>query len=108
MKWKLNPEYAATEISADLQRRVGNGVLAGQWAPELCLENKVRTVPVWRGFVNHEDPFGKYGITHVLQWEYALGGEKFAEWYPEAFRNFKPVTKYRIKDSDLVLYEKKD
>ncbi len=106
LSWIQKPEFAAAEISQDLQKRVGNGVLTGQWAPELCLENKVRTVPVWHGFVNSEQPFQHYGITHILLWEYTLGGEKFEEWYPQDFQKFRPVAKYKIKNSDLILYEK--
>ena len=105
--WMLKPQFAALEISKDLQARAPHGVITGQWAPELCLGNDLRAIPVWRGFVNSHDPFRKFGITHVLQWKYPLGGEKFEEWYPEDFRNFRVVTKYRIKGSDLILYERK-
>ena len=108
VSWMARPEYAAVEISEDLQQRVGAGVITGQWAPELCLQNKIRVVPVWQGFVNATEPFEKYGITHILQWQYPLGGEKFGEWYPEEFRRFEPIAHYRIKDSDLVLYEMRD
>jgi 4-amino-4-deoxy-L-arabinose transferase-like glycosyltransferase len=108
LSWVLRPEYAAVQISRDLQQRVGNGVVTGQWAPELCLENELRVAPVWYGFVNSTDPFRRFGITHVLVWRYALGGEKFEEWYPEEFRRFRPVARYRIKQSDLVLYEKEN
>jgi 4-amino-4-deoxy-L-arabinose transferase-like glycosyltransferase len=106
--WMIQPEYAAMNISHDLQSRVKNGVITGQWAPELCLENKLRVVPVWRGFVNSQNPFQKFGITHILQWDYPLGGEKFDEWYPEEFKQFRLITKYRIKDSDLSFYEREE
>jgi 4-amino-4-deoxy-L-arabinose transferase-like glycosyltransferase len=107
LRWVMDPPYQAVEIAKDLQRRVGTGVVAGQWAPEVCLENKVRVVPVWHGFVNSDHPIQKYGITHLLLWRYPLGdeAEKFSEWYPEEFRLFHPVTEYTIKDSKLVLYE---
>jgi 4-amino-4-deoxy-L-arabinose transferase-like glycosyltransferase len=106
--WMLHPQYSALKISHDLQNRAPKGVIAGQWAPELCLGNDLRVVPVWRGFVNSGDPFQKYGITDVLQWKYPLGGEKFEEWFPQEFQKFQLVTKYRIKDSDLYLYERKE
>ncbi|PWT87665.1 MAG: hypothetical protein C5B54_11935 [Acidobacteria bacterium] len=107
VNWQIHPEYQAVTISSDLQKRIGNGVVAGQWAPELCLENRVRAVPVWYGFVNSKSPFQRYGISHLLVWRYALGGEKFEEWYPEDFKNFEPVTRYTIKDSELILYERR-
>lgn len=107
VQWKINRQYAALHISRDLENRVGAGTVTGQWAPELCLENHVKNIPVWHGFVNDRDPFARFGITHVLQWEYELGGEQFSEWYPKEFSKFHEVARYRIKNSDLVLYEKK-
>lgn len=107
LTWMLRPQYTALEISRDLQSRAPDGVITGQWAPELCLENGLRVVPVWPGFLNSSDPFNKYGITHVLQWKYSLGGEKFEEWYPEDFGDFRLVTTYKIKNSDLLLFERK-
>ena len=104
--WMVQPQYTARAISRDLESRAPGGVITGQWAPELCLENKLRVIPVWQGFVNSSDPFRKYGITHVLQWKYSLGGEKFETWYPEDFRHFRLVKKYQIKNSDLFLYER--
>lgn len=110
VSWMSEPEYAALEISKDLQQRVGKGVVTGQWAPELCLENRVRAVPVWHGFVNTNDPFNQYGITHLLLWRYPLGDETklFAEWYPPEFAKFHVVKSYSIKDSELILYETRD
>ena len=104
--WMLRPEFNAMAISRDLERRAPNGIITGQWAPELCLDNELRVIPVWHGFVNSQNPFQKFGITHVLQWKYSLGGEKFEEWYPNDFKSFHFVTKYRIKNSDLILYER--
>lgn len=108
--WTIHPSYQAEDVAADLQQRVGSGVIAGQWAPEMCLENRVRVVPVWHGFVNSEDPIRKYGITHLLLWRYPLGDEvqKFQEWYPEEFKQFTEVKEYTIKNSTVVLFEKKE
>jgi 4-amino-4-deoxy-L-arabinose transferase-like glycosyltransferase len=110
LKWMVQPEYAAMEISQDLAERLDQAVLTGQWAPELVLENHHRAIPVWKSFVNSDDPFQKFGITHMLLWRYPLGDEveKFQTWYPEDFRKFHPVKTYTIKDSELVLYEKTD
>lgn len=108
LTWMLRPKYAAATISRDLQQQVGSGAITGQWAPELCLENKVRAVPVWYGFVNWQDPFQKYGITHLLLWRYPLGDETklFQKWYPQDFAKFHPVKSYFIKGSELVLYQR--
>ena len=109
--WMMRPEYGAETISADLELRLGNrAVVAGQWAPELVLENRLRAVPVWKGFVNSNDPFLRYGITHLLLWRYPLGDElvKFNEWYPEDMKGFRKVAGYTIKNSALELYQRED
>jgi hypothetical protein len=110
LSWMLNPQYAALNISQDLQMEVNKGAVTGQWAPELCLENDVRAVPVWYGFVNSEKPFQTYGITHLLLWRYPLGDETklFQKWYPADFPRFHIVKSYFIKDTELVLYERMD
>lgn len=109
--WMARPEYSALNIAADLKTRLGeHAVISGQWAPELVLENKLKAVPVWKGFVNANDPFRRYGITHLLLWRYPLGDEllKFTEWYPEDMKRFHKIAGYRIKNSALELYQRED
>lgn len=108
LQWMMKPEYNALNISNDLQQLIPNAVISGQWAPELVLENQLRAVPVWKDFVNSENPFEEFGITHLLMWRYELGDElvKFSEWYPDEMKKFHPLRTYRIKDSDLLLLEK--
>lgn len=110
LQWMITPDHSASEISQDLQNRIPNAVLAGQWAPELVLENRLRAVPVWKGFVNSDHPFQRFGITHLLLWRYPLGDEflKFSEWYPNDMKKFVPVKQYRIKNSELILYQRSD
>ncbi|HSE42188.1 MAG TPA: hypothetical protein VLH08_15595, partial [Acidobacteriota bacterium] len=108
LHWMIRPEYNAVEISKDLQQRIPDAVISGQWAPELVLENDLRAVPVWKDFVNSDRPFQRFGITHLLLWRYPLGDEleKFSEWYPDELKQFRPLHLYRIKNSDLLLLEK--
>ncbi|HSP06921.1 MAG TPA: hypothetical protein VLR94_07070, partial [Acidobacteriota bacterium] len=91
--WMIHPQYSAMNISADLQTRINGGVVSGQWAPELVLQNRLTAVPVWKNFVNSEDPFRRYGITHLVLWRYPLGDEaaKFTEWYPEEMKRFHKI-----------------
>jgi 4-amino-4-deoxy-L-arabinose transferase-like glycosyltransferase len=110
LQWMIMPDHSALEISHDLQKRIPNAVLAGQWAPELVLENRLRAVPVWKDFVNSNHPFQRFGITHLLLWRYPLGDEfvKFSQWYPDDMKKFLPVKQYRIKNSELILYQRLD
>jgi hypothetical protein len=106
----IHPQYSAMNISADLQTRINGGVVSGQWAPELVLQNRLTAVPVWKNFVNSEDPFRRYGITHLVLWRYPLGDEvaKFTEWYPEEMKRFHKIAEYTIKDSELELYQREN
>jgi 4-amino-4-deoxy-L-arabinose transferase-like glycosyltransferase len=108
LQWMIKPDYNAQEISDDLQNRLPGAVLSGQWAPQLVLGNRLRAVPVWKDFVNSDQPFERFKITHLLMWRYPLGDEltKFSEWYPDEMKQFRLMKKYRIKDSDLFLLEK--
>ncbi len=110
VQWMIKHDQAAYEISKDLQNRISDGVLSGQWAPELVLENRLRAVPVWKDFVNSDRPFERFGITHLLLWRYPLGDEliKFSEWYPEDMKSFRLMNRYWIKDSELILLERTD
>lgn len=110
LQWMIMPDHSASEISRDLQNRIPDAVLSGQWAPELVLENRLRAVPVWKDFVNSDHPFQRFGITHLLLWRYPLGDEfiKFSEWYPEDMKNFSPVKQYWIKNSELILLQRSD
>jgi 4-amino-4-deoxy-L-arabinose transferase-like glycosyltransferase len=107
LTWMIHPQFQAQEISRDLEQRIGNQTVTGQWAPELALENHMRVVPVWYGFVNSDNPFEKYNIRYILVWKYALGGEKYDQWYPNEFQKFAPEARYKIKDSELILYKRK-
>jgi 4-amino-4-deoxy-L-arabinose transferase-like glycosyltransferase len=106
LRWMLYPQFAAREIAADLEQQSPKAIVSGQWAPEMVLDNRLRAVPVWKGFVNSEKPFERFQITHLLLWRYPLGDElqKFQEWYPEDMKEFRLLKTYRIKDSDLDLY----
>jgi len=104
----LNRQYSIMETSTTLAEILPvKSVLAGQWAPELVMETPFRAVPVWKEFVNWEDPFRKYGITHILSWEYQLGNEldKQKEWFPEVMRNARLIQTFHIKNSDVSLWE---
>jgi hypothetical protein len=76
-------------------------VLTGQWSLELTLESRHRAIPVWKGFVNDEKPFRRFGITHATIWDRHV--ERFRSWYPDAFENARILKSYRIKGSAVYL-----
>ena len=91
LQWMMQPDHAASEISTIYKIEVRNAVLAGQWAPELVLENRLRAIPVWKGFVNSEDPFkdteSRTFCCGDIHWVTKL--LKFREWYPENMKKIR-------------------
>lgn len=101
-----NRTYDLLNTSKDLARRLPEkSVLAGQWAPELVLETPFRAVPVWKNFVNWDDPFTRYGVTHLLCWSYPLGNEcdHQKDWFPEIAQQAELMETYSIKKSDVLI-----
>ncbi len=106
--WHINRNYSIYETSCSLNEMLPeNSVVAGQWAPELCLETPFKAIPLWKGFVNDKDPFSSYGITHVLSWEYPWGNELILqqEWFPETMSSAKYLKTFMIKDTSVSLWE---
>ena len=81
-------------------------VIGGQWAPQLVLETPFRAIPVWKGFVNWDNPFERYGITHMLSWEYSLGNELDMQkkWFPEVMSQAEKLDTFVIKNSPVTLW----
>jgi len=94
--------------SRELEKILPPGsIVAGQWAPELCLETSHRAIPLWKGFVNSDNPFEKYKITHVLSWNYSLGDELQLQrqWFPDTMKSARHIKTFRIKRSPVILWE---
>ncbi len=106
ISWLRSRTYDIRNTSRKLARMLPeDAVIAGQWAPELCLETRMTSIPMWKGFVNYTDPFEKYGIDYVLSWKYPLGDELALQrkWFPEAMRRTKEIAVFRIKNTPVVL-----
>jgi hypothetical protein len=98
--------YDVLETSRDLAEFLpDNSVLAGQWAPQLVLETPFRAVPIWKNFVNWDNPFEEYGVTHILSWEYPLGNEleHHQNWFPEYMNQARFLKTYNVKNSIVSL-----
>jgi len=103
-----NRTYDVLKTSKDLALILpAHAVVAGQWAPELMLETDCRAIPLWKDFVNDDDPFKKYGITHLLSWQYPLGDELALqkEWFPIRMDEAELIKTYRIKNTPVLLWK---
>ena len=104
----MNREYSvfnsARELAAILPP---DSVVMGQWAPELCLESDFTAIPMWKGFVNDKNPFQRFGVTHVLSWEYPLGNELELQrlWFPTEMGSVKQIKQFTIKGTSVILWE---
>lgn len=106
--WHVRRQYSILDAAEDIARRLPPGsVVGGQWAPELCLESSLAAVPIWRGFVNWDRPFARFGITHMLSWVYPLGNELEHQrnWFPDEMKDAVELTRYSIKGTPVVLWE---
>jgi 4-amino-4-deoxy-L-arabinose transferase-like glycosyltransferase len=106
--WQNTRTYQVISTSREIGRILPeDAVIAGQWAPELCLENSCTAIPMWDGFVNFKRPFDRYGITHVLSWQYPLGDELTLQrsWFPGQMATARAIRVFTIKDSPVVLWE---
>ncbi|MBN1552271.1 glycosyltransferase family 39 protein [bacterium] len=83
-------------------------VIAGQWAPELCIESEHKAIPVWKNFVNDNNPFDKYNVTHVLSWCYPPQKSELElqrEWFPLQMQYAVKAHSFRIKNSEVILWD---
>jgi Dolichyl-phosphate-mannose-protein mannosyltransferase len=65
--WWGTRSYQTRQMSRHLASVVGPGqVLVGDWGPNLCLENRVRAVPVFRGLANDRDPIRNLRADFIL------------------------------------------
>lgn len=106
--WHRHRQYSIVTSARDLATVLPPGsVVAGQWAPELCLESTFIAIPIWKGFVNWNEPFEKYGITHILSWEYPLGNELVLQrqWFPDKMKETKEIKRYVIKNTPVILWK---
>ncbi|MBN1878514.1 hypothetical protein JW823_00205 [bacterium] len=100
--------YDVLESSRYLAQHLpDNSVLAGQWAPQLALETTFKDIPTWKEFVNWKDPFNRFGITHILAWEYPLGNELDLQrrWFPAEMSRAEQIHTFMIKNSPVSLWK---
>jgi hypothetical protein len=66
--WFVTRGYRTRDVARELAQIVNRpgDVLAGDWAPNLCLDNRVRAVPVLPGLANWRQPLETLGATYVL------------------------------------------
>ncbi len=103
--WAATRGYWTRDVARELAQIVPPGVtLAGDWAPGLCLNNRVRAVPVLPDLANGRDPLTtlKPGFVLVAQTPYPVRYWKQAA--PLVVRPENVAARFRVHDYRLILY----
>ena len=56
-KWWHKPSYNVAHASREIGKIVKNGVIAGLWAPMICMENKNQALCIASGWGNDDHPY---------------------------------------------------
>ncbi len=109
-KWWHKPSYQEVNISREVGKIVKHGIIAGLWAPMVCMENNNRALCIaWRWF-NDRHPYEKYHFTYLFLWR----GNRDAElrhviMIPLGMKfikeRLKPVRTFSIKNATAVLFK---
>jgi len=103
--WYETRGYATRDTARALARIVRPGeTLAGDWAPNLCLDNRVRAVPVLPDLANGRDPLGELHPAYVLVAQTPYPVRYWARAAPAAVRPNHVAARFRVHDYRLILY----
>ncbi len=111
LNWVSHPEYKLKTISQDLGKALDkNAVLAGLWAPAVCMENTHKAFESYPGYINDEKDFlDKFRITHVFSTDFFGGLED--RYYQRHFRSqmekSRLIARYPIWQGSAFLYQLK-
>lgn len=105
--WVATRRYDVEHARQYLQTQLAPTIIAGQWAPQLCLGTAHKAIPLWKNYVNDRDPFTRYEIRYILSWNYHLGDEYAHQfsWFPNEMAKTRVITTFLIKDSPVILSE---
>lgn len=103
--WYATRGYETRALAGMLARIVGPGeLLAGDWAPNLCLENTVRTAPVLPGLANWRDPVRTLGADYVMVGQTPYPRQFWQKEAPEVVRPENLVRYLRLYQYRIALY----
>ncbi|MFM7322934.1 MAG: hypothetical protein ACKO5K_15655, partial [Armatimonadota bacterium] len=103
--WWTTRRHDNVALSRQLAEDVGNGcVLVGDWAPNLCLENRLRAIPVFRGLANDIDPVGRLHANAVLVVRTPFPMALWRELAPTVVVDSNRIATYRYHGYLLDLY----
>ena len=103
--WWTHRTYETRQLSRELASFLPPGSrLAGDWAPNLCIENKIRAMPVFRGLANDRDPIGRFRPDAVLVGQTPFPIALWKELAPAVVVEENRLTTLRFHGLRLNLY----
>jgi hypothetical protein len=102
-----SPTYDLEAASRYMRTLPPGSVVMGQEAPRLTLETPFKALMAYENWFNDEDPFVRYGPTHLLVLN-RFGGAELA-WikkkFPETVRGLVKVQDFPVWDTTVTLYQ---
>lgn len=103
--WYGTRGYRTRDVAASLAGIVRPGeTLAGDWAPNLCLNNTVRAIPVLPGLANWRDPVRTLDADYVLVTQTPYPVRYWRKQAPDVIVPANLVRRYTIHDYRVYLY----
>jgi len=107
--WLKKPEYKEITVSREVGRLVHGEVIAGLWAPMVCMENDNRALCIAPGWFNDKDPYGRYRFGYLFLWrgnrdaELSMVRRVLGRTFLKT--RLRPVARYSIKDAWAILFK---
>ncbi|OGF58308.1 MAG: hypothetical protein A2Y62_18575 [Candidatus Fischerbacteria bacterium RBG_13_37_8] len=102
--WQINKTYKIRDISRKLGVDLKNAYIAGLTSPAFNIENKHKSLFLWENFVNYNEPYKKYPLTHAIL---GLFNKEihyhFGKW-PEIMNQSYLVDVFNLRNTIFHLY----
>jgi hypothetical protein len=101
-----NRTFAIRDINRTLKTEwPENRVAAGPWAPTLARETGAKVIPVWDGYFNHQETFGRFNPKVVIaEWDEADSGGAFRKQGISLKEKADSISEVQVGNYRLLIY----
>lgn len=98
-------DYQTTLLAQYLELTLGSdAILVADWAPNLCLENKLRAIPVFDGLANDHDPVRTLHADYVLVGQTPYPKKLWRKWCPTLQQPVNFISMLNLHGYKIALY----
>lgn len=106
LSWALHPEFKIKTMGQDLGQAFEKAIVAGLWAPVVCMENHHRAYEWFPRALNDKKDFlESFGITHVLATDFFNEIGDYQRRFPNQMEKARLLVRYPIWVGLAYLYE---